>query len=188
MLKQNKVDVWDPVSEVPEWYLDYREFEDQIGPHIPAVRATARRILGDSDAAADAVQEALISLWQFGPVPEHLRRWLIRTVVHRSLHARRTRARRAQWEDRGGEAVLPCPLCDPERGLEIRELLDVLGDVLSGLPADQRKVVELRDFEGLEYRQIADQLGVPVGTVRSRLNRARARIRESGGRFALESA
>ncbi len=169
-----------------QWHDTYDIFEAQIRPLLPTVRATARRILGDDDAAADAVQEALISLWQAGPVPDHLRRWLLRTVVHRSLHARRTNHRRAHWEDKGGEAVLSCTLCDPERQLEVRELLDVLEASLDGLSPDQRQVIELRDIDGLEYREIAARLDVPVGTVRSRLNRARARVRESADRLMAD--
>jgi RNA polymerase sigma-70 factor (ECF subfamily) len=165
------------------WHDAYDVFEDQIGPLVPSVRATARRILGDDDAAADAVQEALISLWQAGPLPDHLRRWLLRTVVHRSLHARRSNVRRAQWEDRGGEAVAPCAMCDPLRQVEVHELLEVLDRALEMLSPDQREVIELRDIDGLEYREIASRLGVPVGTVRSRLNRARARVRESADRM-----
>ena len=57
--------------------------------------------------------------------------------------------------------------------------VDELDHMLAALPPDQREVLELRDFEGREYRPIADQLGVPVGPVRSRLNRARARVRAS---------
>ena len=159
--------------------VDMANFEEQVGPHLAAVQATARRILGDDDAASDAVQEALIALWQTGTVPEHLRRWLLRAVVHRSLHARRSRVRRSHWEERGGAAVLPCALCDPERELEIRELLDCLDQALLAVSPDHRDILVLRDVEELDYREIADQLGVPVGTVRSRLNRARARVRAS---------
>ena len=155
-------------------------FEEEIRPHLPAVRATARRILGDDDAAADAVQEALIALWQAGAVPGHLRRWLLRTVVHRSLHARRSRNRRSYWEGQGGAAVVSCALCDPERELEISELLDCVDRALRALSPDHRDILVLRDIEGLEYTEISSLLGVPVGTVRSRLNRARARMRESG--------
>ena len=86
-----------------------------------------------------------------------------------------------------GSAVKPCSFCDPGRQLEIRELLDTLEEVLKGLPADQRRVVELRDLEGMDYREIADQLGIPVGTVRSRLNRARSRMRASDDWPALQS-
>ena len=151
-------------------------FEQQIQPHLPVVQATARRILGDDDAASDAVQEALIALWQSGEVPGHLRKWLLRTVVHRSLHLRRSRIRRRHWEDLGGERVLPCALCDPEREVEVRELVDCMDQALRELSSDHRDIVILRDIEGLEYREISSFLGVPIGTVRSRLNRARAQL------------
>ncbi len=152
-------------------------FESLVGPHLPAVRATAHRILGDDDAASDAVQEALITLWQAGEVPEHLRRWLLRTVVHRSLHARRSRMRRRRWEDEGGAAVVSCPLCDPERELEIRDLIDCLDRALAALPPEHREILVLRELAGLEDRQNSAVRGVPIGTVRSRLNRARSQIR-----------
>ncbi len=162
------------------WHDDYVLFQRQIQPYLGPIRSTARRILGDDDSAADAVQEALIALWKSGPVPDHLQRWLLRTVVHRSLHARRTRTRRAHWEDQGGHAVVRCPMCDPSRELEVRELIDELEHILSTLPPDQREALELREIECLDYQQIADRLGVPMGTVRSRINRARAKVRESG--------
>ena len=175
-------------SEKSVWHASHRQFEQQIGPHIPVVRATARRILGDGDDAADAVQEALIALWQIGSVPDYLRPWLIRAVVHRSLHSRRSRMRRARWENLGGGSVMSCAFCDPEQEIEIRKLLDVLENALSVLSVEQRRVFELRDLKGLEYREIATQLGVPVGTVRSRLNRARARLRASSNWAFMESA
>ena len=83
---------------------------------------------------------------------------------------------------------MSCAFCDPERDLEIRELMDVLDRALSALSIDQRQVIELRDLEGLEYQEIAQQLGVPIGTVRSRLNRARARVKETSDWVLLESA
>ena len=186
-MKQD-IDVPGFPSSSPAWHQSQRKFEEQIGPHIPAVRATARRILGDGDDAADAVQEALIALWEIGPVPDHLRPWLIRTVVHRSLHSRRSKLRRTKWEDRGGETVMPCAFCDPGKELEIRELLKDLENALSALSTDQRRVIELRDLQGLEYTEIAESLDIPVGTVRSRLNRARARVRELTEWFLQESA
>ena len=163
-------------------------FTEHIQPHLPAVQATARRILGDDDAASDAVQEALIALWQSGDVPQHLRRWLLRTVVHRSLHARRSRMRRRYWEDLGGARVLSCALCDPEREVEVRELLDCMDQALRELSSDHREILILRDIEGLEYREISSFLGVPVGTVRSRLNRARAQLRASDAGAAVGEA
>ena len=66
-----------------------------------------------------------------------------------------------------------------EREVEVRELIDTLDRALATLSPDHRTIVILRDLEGLEYREISDLIGVPVGTVRSRLNRARARLRAS---------
>lgn len=160
--------------------INNESFEALIGPHISAVKAVARRILGDDDAASDAVQEALITLWNTDAVPPNLRRWLIRTVIHRSLHARRSRMRRRGWEQLGGNGVLACALCDPEREMEIRDLIDRLEFALNELPSEYRKVFELRELEGLGYREISDVLGAPVGTVRSRLSRARAQVRATG--------
>jgi RNA polymerase sigma-70 factor (ECF subfamily) len=63
---------------------------------------------------------------------------------------------------------------DMERDAMRRELID---RALAALPPDQRMAVTLRDVEGLDYREIADALGVPIGTVMSRISRARARLR-----------
>ena len=73
--------------------------------------------------------------------------------------------------------VLACALCDPEREMEIRDLIDRLEFALKELPSEYRKVFELRELEGLGYREISDVLGAPIGTVRSRLSRARAQVR-----------
>ena len=84
--------------------------------------------------------------------------------------------------------MLSCALCDPERELEIRELLDCLDRALAAVSTDHRDILVLRDVQGLDYREIADQLGLPVGTVRSRLNRARARVRSSVAAVAAGDA
>ncbi len=140
------------------------------------LRGVARRILGDDDQAEDAVQEALVSLWQTAETPASVRGWLVRTVVHRSLHARRTRDRRRRWEiEAGGQLAAQCPLCDPERELDARRELRALRRALDSLSEEYRAVLELREM-GLEYQEIAQRLAVPVGTVRSRLNRARRQL------------
>lgn len=138
------------------------------------LRSVARRILGDEDLAQDAVQEALVSLWQAAEAPEPLRGWLVQTVVHRSLHARRTRDRRRHWETEAGSLLGDqCPLCDPEAELDLRRNLEALGRALDTLSEDQRAVFVLHEIEGFGYREIARRLALPLGTVRSRLSRAR---------------
>ena len=157
------------------------ELERLVTPHLQRLTEVAERILGSGEEAEDAVQEALVTLWRSKEAPPNPRGWLVRTVVHRSLHARRTALRRRKWEERAGvDWVTTCPLCDPSETVEAQELQQQLDHALEGLSDDHRIVVALR-AEGLEYHEIAERLGVPVGTVRSRLNRARDALRTEFG-------
>ncbi|MEM7409309.1 MAG: RNA polymerase sigma factor [Myxococcota bacterium] len=148
-----------------------------VAPHLGRLVEVAERILGSGAEADDAVQEALVTLWKAEVTPPNPRGWLVRTVVNRSLHARRTAQRRRKWEERAGiDWVTTCPLCDPEEAFENGELQQELDRALDALCDEHRMVVALR-VEGLEYHEIAERLSLPVGTVRSRLNRARSALR-----------
>jgi RNA polymerase sigma-70 factor (ECF subfamily) len=141
----------------------------------------ALRILGCPEQAQDAVQEALFALWQAHGRPVEIRGWLVRTVVHRSLHRRRSEGRRRRWEEQAALDQDPfCPLCNPEDELERRETLTALEEALSELSSEHRVVLALR-AAGREYDEIAAELSLPVGTIRSRLNRARRALRERMG-------
>jgi RNA polymerase sigma-70 factor, ECF subfamily len=146
--------------------------------HHARLHRTATRILGCRDAAHDAVQEALIALWLDPPErgPEHA--WLVRTVVHRSLHQRRTGQRRRHWEhEAASEHAKNCELCEPANVAEAREACRVADEALSSLPEVYRQVWLRREIDGWAYERIGQHLGIPVGTVRSRLNRAKAALR-----------
>ncbi|MBY0275836.1 sigma-70 family RNA polymerase sigma factor [Candidatus Binatia bacterium] len=148
-------------------------------PHLAVLHRVAERILGCRDLARDAVQEALVTYWREQPAHGHERAWLIRTVIHRSLHERRAQARRRRWEsDAVRDAASDCPLCSPpDHELERRELAASLDAALRALPEEHRTVFLLRELHGLEYDAIALRLSIPVGTVRSRLSRARCALR-----------
>lgn len=154
-------------------------------PYVALLHRVAERILGSSDQADDVVQEALLTLWSTREAPDNLRGWLVRTVTHRSLHRRRSEQRRRFWEARAAESWRAqgeaCALCGPEHDAESRELRRDLERALDELSDDQRLVVAMRAFAGLEYAEIAGRLELPVGTVRSRLNRARRALRERLG-------
>ncbi len=155
---------------------------ERVEPYVALLRRVAERILGSSDQADDVIQEALFTLWETREAPANLRAWLVRTVTHRSLHRRRSEQRRRYWEARAAEHVRErddsCALCDPEQNATSRALQRDLDRALLELSDDQRLVLAMRAFDGLDYAEIARRLSLPVGTVRSRLNRARRAVRD----------
>ncbi len=156
----------------PTWEED---FAAVVGARLPRLQRLARRILHSDDLADDAVQEALLSLWKEGRLPPNPEGWLIRAVVHRSLHLNRCRRRRRAYEERASTRRAESdPGGDAVRALEAA--------VLRGLPEHLRTVLELREAGQQDYESIAASLGVPVGTVRSRLFRAREALRAALGR------
>jgi len=156
-----------------------------VRPLTGVMVTVARRILGDEVQAWDAVQEALIGLWNEEEVPPNPRAWLIRAVVLRSLHQARSRARRRRHEtlacDQRPEAS---DRDNPSSRLEFEELNRVLDDAFRAIPAEYRDVALLRTAAHMDYAAIADALQIPVGTVRSRLNRTRRILREALSRCA----
>ena len=135
----------------------------------------ARRVLGCDDLAHDAVQEALVLLWQADPPPRKPQSWLAQTVVHRSLHMLRTLGRRRTHECRAPSRCELSP--DPSQRLEHLELGEVLAEAVRELPSEFREAFVLRELEQLDYAEIARRTRVPVGTVRSRIHRARRDLR-----------
>jgi RNA polymerase sigma-70 factor (ECF subfamily) len=154
---------------------------------IPRLRRYARVLTGDPASADDLVQDALgrawekRALWQAGT---DLRAWLF-TIMHNLFVNQRALARREAGNvslDAEGESDAAWQL--PVRGnqLERVELMQVLQQV-GRLPAEQREVLLLAAVEELRYEEIAAVLAIPVGTVMSRLSRARERLR----RMAVEA-
>jgi len=162
-------------------------FEEITRPMFGHLAAVARRILGDEETAWDAVQEALMTLWLEGEMPPNPRAWLVRTVVHRSLHLARCRSRRRRHEDQARLGrVEQSDLDDPVRHMENVELRRIIRQALQSLAPDHRSVLILADIEQKDYQSIAASLGIPIGTVRSRLNRSRKALREVLGRLLPE--
>ena len=144
----------------------------------------AARILGNRASAEDVVQEAFISAHKaIGRFRGgSLRAWLLRIVSNASLdHIRTLRRRREESLD---QAELDVGFQPPSRGegpeqQAIRmELGAELQRAIISLPPDQRAVLVLVDVQGLSYEEAAQSVGVSVGTVKSRLSRARVRARD----------
>jgi len=150
---------------------------------------TARRILGDEELAADATQEAFISAFRSLKTFRggSFKAWLMRTVTNASYDELRRRKRRPttalepDGEDANGmdePRWLADPDLSPEQKAEAAELEHAMEHCLEGLPFEYRTVVVMADIEGLDYTEVATAARVPLGTVKSRLARARLRLRE----------
>ena len=150
---------------------------------IPRLRRYARVLTGDATRADDLVQETLARGWEkrrLWAAGTDLRAWLF-TIMHNVfVNQRATAARDAQNVslDAEGEAGVASQLpVRPPQQTHV-ELLEVLRE-LSRLPAEQREVLVLAAVEELRYEEIAAILSIPVGTVMSRLSRAREKLRRS---------
>ncbi len=168
---------------------DLEAFNRLIDRYQSLLFRIAFRILGDEDDAADATQMAWIAAFRkFNEFRGgHLRTWLARVVVNTCYdEIRRQRRRREvplmQPNAEGDEMEPAAWLADPAPGVEesvdAAEFEEFIQTSLQGLTPVYRAMLVLVDVEGLDYEEAAHAAGVPVGTVRSRLARARMALRE----------
>jgi len=154
------------------------EGHDLAAPHLPHAHRVARRLLGCDHLADDAVQEALLAFADEPAPPPNVRGWLVRAVVHRARHLRRTLQRRRRHEHHASTHCRHHGDCDNPLHVAIaHELGERLDAALAALPVEQRQALRMYEVTGLDYRGVAERLGLPVGTVRSRLHRARETVR-----------
>jgi len=162
-------------------------FNELVLAYQHRVYNLAYRILGDPAAASDAAQETFIAAYRKLSTFRggSFRSWLLRIVANRCYDELRRQKRRptTSWEEFGDvdEEANPALVngsASPEERAEQAELARFIQGAISTLPPDQRVVLVLSDVEGMTYAEIATTVGVPVGTVKSRLARARARLRD----------
>jgi RNA polymerase sigma-70 factor (ECF subfamily) len=150
---------------------------------------TALRILGDEDLAADATQEAFLSA--FRSITSFrggsFKAWLMRTVTNACYDELRRQKRRPSVPlepetDDGEEMDSPRWLADPdmspEQKAEADEIEHAIQHCLNNLPVEFKTVVVMADIQGMDYSEVAIAVRVPLGTIKSRLARARLRLRE----------
>lgn len=168
---------------------DLEAFNRLVLAYQDSVFNTALRVLGDDDQAADATQEAFLSAFRaIGSFRGgSFRAWLMRTVINACYDELRRKQRRPttplEPETEDGEELesprwMADPGLSPEGKLELAELEHAIQHCLQNLPGDFRSVVVLADVQGLDYSEVASALRVPLGTIKSRLARARLRLRE----------
>ena len=151
---------------------------------IDALYRTALRILGTREEAEDAVQDAYLRIAHPATphvMPQHPRGWMFRVLRNLCIDRLRSRKSRLRVVSSDGEVETHSQnLSDhrtPETELLSSDALDRVARAMDAMPAEQSEVLSLFAVEGLSYQETASVLGVPVGTVRSRLNRARQTLR-----------
>jgi RNA polymerase sigma-70 factor (ECF subfamily) len=157
---------------------DKLAFGELVRRHREGVVNVVYRMCGDAHLAEDAAQEAFIRAWQ------HLHRYRPRAPFRNWLYRIATNvARDVLRRERESVDIEALPLAaseqGPETAVEGRERGERVRQAVLALPPASREALILREYEGLSYREIADVLDIPIGTVMSRLNYARNRLRES---------
>lgn|SRR5574341_97577 len=164
---------------------DLAAFNRLVRAYQTLVYRTAFRVLGEQTAAEDATQDAFISA--FKNIRAYrggsFKAWLLRIVTNACYDQLRVKQRRpAASLDAMLDSDDPTPNVDraesPQEFAERRELGSVIERGITTLPADQRMTLVLADIEGMNYEEIAAAMGTNLGTVKSRLSRARAHLRD----------
>jgi RNA polymerase sigma-70 factor (ECF subfamily) len=165
-----------------------KQFEAEVLPHLDALHRTALRLTRSESDADDLVQDAVLKAYRFFDHYEpgtNIRAWLLKvlTNVFFSKYRRSTLDGQVKALGEGDpvadgwmSAASMGPRREPERMMERPLLESSVSRALEDLPEDFRAVLVLADVEGLTYREIADALGCPMGTVMSRLHRARRAV------------
>jgi RNA polymerase sigma-70 factor (ECF subfamily) len=155
---------------------DHDAFTELAAGSIDRLVRLARLIVRDIDRADDAVQDALVTAWldiRGLRDPDRFDAWLYRVLVRSCYRS----ARRTRRRERQEVAMLPidaAALPDSQQTIALRDQLD---RGFRRLPVDLRAVLVLHHYLSLQDREAADVLGVPIGTVKSRLHRATAALR-----------
>lgn len=169
---------------------DARAFNQLVILYQGLAYNVAYRILYDPDAAADATQDAFLSAFRaMGKFRGgSFKSWLLRIVTNACYDQLRVKKRRpaSSLDDLPVEADHSYYLQDtselPDEFVERQELNRVIQAGISQLPVEQRTILVLSDVQGLSYQEVAEVLDISLGTVKSRLSRGRAKVRD----FLLE--
>jgi RNA polymerase sigma-70 factor, ECF subfamily len=145
--------------------------------HAPACLALAARILGDRDAGEDVLQEAFVRLWEepdrYDVARGSFTAFVLSTVRNRSIDRLRRQGARQRAVERAQDQSPPRYAVPPGRRSSTVAL------AVQQLPQEQRVIIELAYFEGLTQTEISDNLGIPLGTVKSRLRLGMGKLREA---------
>ncbi len=170
---------------------DEDAFRALFGRYAPSAMALARRVARQPFLAEEIVQEAFLAVWRnpsgYDQQRGSVRAWLMGMVHHRAVDAvRREESQRRRVE----ESIVSDPVLSPDPADDVAEDIDLpkerkaVRNALDALPDEQRQVIELMYFGGLSQSKISEQLGLPLGTVKSRTLLGMRRLRGAIGGWA----
>ncbi len=174
-------------------------FDKEALPHAHALYGAAMRLTRSPDDANDLVQETFFKAWRAFDSFEsgtNCKAWLFRILTNTFINKYRRKVKEKDILE--GKERIACEhemvhlpskraFLDPEGALADATLADEVIDALEAVPADFRAVVILSDIEGFSYKEIADIVGIPVGTVMSRLFRGRRILQDRLFGYAVEA-
>jgi len=183
---------FDPDKKEIDRFKEGREeaFEHLMRKYEKKAYATALGVVRDPDDACDVCQDAFLKVYQYLPNfrgESSFSTWLFRIVTNTAIdHARRKKKeleRHLSLDkplDDTGDLMpdLPDDAPQPSEAYEEKESLAAIRDAIYQLPEEQRVVILLRDVQEYSYQEISDITGLNLGTVKSRINRARLTLRE----------
>lgn len=163
-------------------------FESLVARHQDRLYRVAYRMAGSHDEAQDLLQDALVEAYQ---AFHHFRRgtyfdkWIYKIMSHTFIDGTRVKKRLrfeslddpVAGDETGSAREIPDSESDPSVRMMREELAEPVQDALNALPPEFRLILILADVEEMSYEEISEMIGCPIGTVRSRLHRARAQMR-----------
>lgn len=168
-----------------------RRFERLVMPHLDAAYTLARWLIRNRDDAEDVMQEAMLRAYKFldSCREDTSRQWVVRIVrnacydwLNLASASRVSAFADLNPDDDDGAGfsadAFRGAVETPEDSLARKETRYLVDELVGGLPAEFREIIVLREFEDFSYREIAEIAGVPLGTVMSRLSRARALLQK----------
>jgi RNA polymerase sigma-70 factor, ECF subfamily len=172
-----------------------KRFEEEALPHLDALYSMALRLARNSDDAGDLLQETVLRAYRFFHQFEtgtNCRAWMLTILFNNFRNGYRKSSREQpaasseEFERKvETESLRVDPAAsNPESMLSVQGMEGEVETALAGLPAEFREAILLVDVEELSYQEVSGVLGIPIGTVKSRVSRGRAILRDSLSAFA----
>ncbi|MCB0762885.1 MAG: sigma-70 family RNA polymerase sigma factor [Flavobacteriales bacterium] len=159
--------------------MTVQEFKDTVLPLKNKLFAFAFRYVRNREEAEDIVQDVMLKVWNAQEKADDIKNieaWCMTLTRNRSLDVLKSKS--SQTSELQDYHLSPSQEATPDVQLERKEMMSKIKKVIDMLPLKQKEVVELRDFQGMSYKEIADILGADINVVKVNLHRARKTIQE----------